>query len=204
MYSPELFRERDPSRLFGLIQAHPFGMLIANRADGGAEIAHVPFLADRGAGPHGGLRVHVARANPIWRAAAEGRPLLAVFQGPDAYVSAAWYERPREQVPTWNYAVVHVHGTGTIMAKDELRRFLGDLASASEEEGPGAWSLARADPALVEELLGEIVGISIGITRIEGTFKLSQNRSPEDRARVVRRLTVRGRPDDLEMIAWMK
>src|SRR5688572_28710499 len=126
MYTPELFRERDTGRLHDLIDANPFGMLLA-RADGTVEIAHVPFVLDRDAAPSGRLRVHVARANPIWKLAAAGRPLVAVFSGPHAYVSASWYEAPLEQVPTWNYAVVHAHGRAAgPMAKDELRELLAD------------------------------------------------------------------------------
>jgi transcriptional regulator len=203
MYSPELFRERDPDRLFGLIDAHPFGTLLAPGGDGGLSIAHVPFLLDRGAGPHGRLRLHVARANPIWRDAAAGRPLVAVFHGADAYVSAAWYEHPEEQVPTWNYTVVHAHGRGAIMTPDELRRLLADLAAAHESAAPGAWRVDLLDPQFVTDLLEEIVGIAIEVQRLDGKFKLSQNRSPADRARVARALAQRGGPDDRELVAWM-
>jgi transcriptional regulator len=203
MYSPDEFRERDVSRQFDLIDAHPFGTLVAAGGDGAAEIAHVPFLLARDRGPQGTLRFHVSRANPVWRAAAAGRPLVAVFRGPDAYVSASWYERPDEQVPTWNYAVVHAHGRGAVMTEPALRGLLADLAAAHETAGPGAWRLDRLDPAFVAELLGGIVGVSMEIDRLEGKFKLSQNRSPEDRDRVARELAATGRPGDAQLAAWM-
>lgn len=203
MYDPPAFRETDPRRLHDLIEAHPFGMLVAP-GESGPEIAHVPFLLDRGAGPLGTLRVHVARANPVWRAATAGRPVTAVFRGPDAYVSASWYESPSEQVPTWNYAVVHAHGRADgPMAADELRRFLADLAAAHESGETDPWTLDRVRPQIVEELLAEIVGFRVQVERLDGKFKLSQNRSDEDRERVRRALARRGGPADAGMLRWM-
>jgi transcriptional regulator len=99
----------DPQAFRDLIDAYPFGMLVVAGADE-VEIAHVPFLLDRDDGHLGTLRLHVARANPVWRAATRGRPVVAVFRGPDAYVSDSWCETPSEQVPTWNHVVVHAHG----------------------------------------------------------------------------------------------
>ena len=202
MYNPSLFRVADAARLHDLVDAHPFGMLVAPTPEG-VEVAHVPFVLDRGAGPHGTLRFHVARANPVWRAALAAPEVLAVFRGPDAYVSASWYEKPREEVPTWNYAVVHAHGRAAgPMTKDELRRLLGNLA-ARHETGDTAWRLDRLDPALAEELLGQIVGFSIPIARLDGKFKLSQNRSDEDRRRVREALAARATEADLEMLGLM-
>jgi len=205
MYSPESFRERDVVRLFDLIDAHPFGMLVVPDDDGAPEIAHVPFLLDRGAGAFGRLRFHVARANPVWRAAAALRPVVAVFRGPDAYVSAGWYEHPRRQVPTWNYVVVHAHGrVAAPMTKDETRRLVADLAAVHESGSRTPWRIDAADAALVDRLLDEIVGLSFEVARLDGKFKLSQNRSDEDRRRVRRGLTERGGPADLAMAGWME
>jgi transcriptional regulator len=204
MYLPTLFHESDAGRLHDLIAAHPFGTLVAS-ADGDVEIAHVPFLLDRDVAPYGRLRFHVARANPIARAAASGAPLVAVFHGPDAYVSASWYEAPTEQVPTWNYAVVHARGRASApMTKDETRRLLDDLSRVHEAGSPAPWRMSALDPRFVDELLDEIVGFALPIERLDGKFKLSQNRSPQDRARVMRALTHRGGPDDLGMVGWME
>lgn len=203
MYNPKAFRETDTRRLHDLIDAHPFGMLVVP-GESDVEIAHVPFLLDRGAGPLGTLRLHVSRANPVWRAAAGGRPVVAVFRGPDAYVSASWYESPSEQVPTWNYAVVHAHGRAAEpMATEELRRLLADLAAAHESAERNPWRMEIVRPGLVAELLEEIVGLSIPVERLDGKFKLSQNRSAEDRARVRRALAARGGPGDSEMVRRM-
>jgi transcriptional regulator len=105
MYSPRTFRESEPGRLLGFLEEYSFGLLIAVADDGSPEIAPLPFLIDRGTGPHGALRCHVARPNRIWQLARD-RPVTAVFQGPHGYVSPRWYGRPDEEVPTWNYVAM--------------------------------------------------------------------------------------------------
>ncbi|WP_433928821.1 FMN-binding negative transcriptional regulator [Sorangium cellulosum] len=204
MYSPRVFVETCLDRQLDLIEAYSFGCLMVQDEQGGIEIAHLPFVLDRGVGPHGRLRAHVARTNPIWRLATEGRPVVAVFSGPHGYVSARWYEEPGKQVPTWNYAVVHAHGHASgPMSRDDLTGLLDDLAAIHERGSPEPWSTRELDRELHESLLRGIVGFSIAIERLEGKFKLSQNRSPADQARVVRALGERGRPDDLEMARLM-
>jgi transcriptional regulator len=204
MYNPESFRERDVPRLFDLVDAHPFGMLVVLDDAGAPEIAHVPFVLDRGVGAFGRLRFHVARANPIWRAATAGRPATAVFRGPDAYVSASWYEKPREQVPTWNYAVVHAHGRVAAMSKAETRRLVADLAAMHEARSSTIWRIDDLDAAFVDGLLDEIVGLAFDVERLDGKFKLSQNRSDEDRRRVRLALIERGGEADVATAAWME
>ena len=203
MYQPSVFREQDRIRVYDLIEAHPFGALIVSGPGGELEISHLPFVLDRDAGPHGRLRVHVARANPIWKAALSGGRVTAVFAGPHGYVSPTWYEHPTKQVPTWNYAVVHVHGTPKEMDRDDLVKLLDDLVSINEGEASDAWRAGLLAPALRSKLLLEIVGLSIEIAKFEGKFKLSQNRSPTDRARVVAALRKRGTPEDVELVELM-
>ncbi|XXX74412.1 FMN-binding negative transcriptional regulator [Sorangium sp. So ce134] len=204
MYSPEVFVETDRDRLFDLIERHSFGCLMAPDDRGGIEIAHLPFVLDRDAGPSGRLRAHVARANPIWRLATGGRPVVAVFSGPHGYVSPRWYEQPTRQVPTWNYAVVHAHGRAAgPMSRGDLTRLLDDLSGIHERGAAEPWSTGELDRELHENLLRGIVGLTIEIDRLEGKFKLSQNRSPADQARVVGALGERGSPDDLEMVRLM-
>jgi transcriptional regulator len=194
MYLPPLFREPDQSRLHDLIDAHPFGTLIVPDEAGSVEIAHVPFVLDRDPPPLGQLRVHVASQNPIWKLS-RSRPVIAVFHGPDAYVSASWYEKPQEQVPTWNYAVVHAHGRAAVMPAAETRRLVADITSIHEKDAGHPWRMEILDPALVERLLPQIVGLTIPIERLEGKFKLSQNRSERDRTRVQAALAARGRQE---------
>lgn len=216
MYTPRLFREDDVERIDELIEAHPFGLIVVaggggadDPADpteptGGPVLTHVPCLLDRGAGARGTLRFHVARANPVARSIAAARETTVVFQGPHGYVSASWYERPHEQVPTWNYAVVHAHGRARELSREETVTLLRDLAAAFEDGGPAAWNVDRLAPEDLDGMLPEIVGFALPIERIEGKFKLSQNRSPEDRRRVVEALRRRGTPDDLAMVRWME
>jgi transcriptional regulator len=204
MYLPKLFLETDRDRLHRLIEAHSFGCLIVPKEPGEVEIAHLPFVLDRDVGPSGRLRAHVARANPIWRLLTDGRPAIAVFSGPHGYVSPRWYERPGEQVPTWNYAVVHAHGRAlSPMSREDLVSLLDDLVTVHEQSATEPWTTARLDPTLRDELLRAIVGFTLTIERLEGKLKLSQNRSPSDHARVVRGLSERGWPDDLEMVGLM-
>jgi transcriptional regulator len=134
----------------------------------------------------------------------DGRPAIAVFSGPHGYVSPRWYERPFEQVPTWNYAVVHAHGLAlSPMNREDLVRLLNDLVAVHEQSAAEPWSTAKLDPTLRDEFLRAIVGFTLTIERLEGKLKLSQNRSPSDQARVVRGLSERGWPDDREMVGLM-
>lgn len=205
MHTPSLFREADQARLHEFIEAHCFGALVAQSPGGALEISHVPFQLDRGVGAFGQLRCHVARANPIWRAALDGGAVVAIFSGPSAYVSASWYERPDEQVPTWNYAVVHVHGRAEgPMPADELQTLLEDMAEVHERGQARPWRLDALPPDLAGDLMEGIVGLTIRIDHLEGNFKLSQNRSPTDRRRVMEALEARGGPDDLEILRMMR
>jgi len=203
MYKPRVFREEDPARLTDLIERHSFGTLIVAAPTGELDIAHVPVLFDRDVDGQARLRLHVAAANSIWRAAVAAGRATVVFSGPHGYVSANWYERPTEQVPTWNYAVAHAHGTPHVLERDDLLRLLDDLVAANESAGPAAWSTSRLSPALRDELLLQIVGLSITVTTLEGKFKLSQNRSETDRLRVVDAFRLRAGNDDLELVDLM-
>lgn len=201
MYNPRLFREENRERLFDLIEAHSFGVLIAPDDGGALEIAHLPFLLDRG---QNALRCHVAKANRIWQIAADGRPVTIVFSGPHTYISPRWYEEPARQVPTWSYAVVHVHGRARApVSENELYSIVSDLAGVNERGAERPWGLGVTEPGFADGLLGAIVGLSISIDRMEGKFKLSQNRSDEDQRRVRRALRERGGEVDLEMLRWM-
>lgn len=203
MYQPRAFREDDRSRLHALIEAHSFATLLVTSASGDLDVAHVPVVLDRAASGAERLRLHVAMANPIWRAALAAGRVTVLFSGPHAYVSARWYEQPSEQVPTWNYAVVHAHGVPSRLGRDELVRLLDDLVAANEGDAPEAWRTERLDRAFLNELLGEIVGLAIEVTKLEGKFKLSQNRSEADHARVAAALMRRGTPNDTALAALM-
>jgi transcriptional regulator len=183
MYTPAYFNESRLDVLHGLIASHPLGTLVTLGEQGlGAD--HIPFeIAAAGSdAPCGVLRAHVARANPVWRQSGEA---LVVFQGASGYISPALYEdKPLtgKVVPTWNYAVVHAHGP--LRAIDDPAWILALLErlTAQHEAPRGApWSVADAPPEFIDKLLAAIVGIEIPVRRLEGKWKMSQNRSANDR-----------------------
>ena len=186
MYVPSHFRESDEHVLAEFIAAHSFGTLVTTER-GAPFVSHLPFLHDREAGL---LHAHVARANPQWQHVAANADVLVTFQGPHGYVSPTWYAGPG--VPTWNYTAVHVYGRARAIDDSAATgRYLERLAARHERGSAAPW-VPRYDP----KLLAGIVGIEIRITEIQGKFKLSQNRSAEDRARVAARLEASGTDND--------
>lgn len=204
MYQPPLFRETRPDVLHALISAHPLGLMISAGPDG--PIANpVPFLLDAEAGPHGRLSAHLARANPQWRLLAERpeEPVLVVFQGADAYVSPSWYETKRETgkvVPTWNYAMVQIRGTARIIEDQAwLAKQIRSLTEAHEGGRAEPWAVSDAPDTYIASQIKGIVGIEIGITSIEGKWKVSQNRPLADRIGVTAGLAAEADPRAAEM-----
>lgn len=188
MYQPAAFVQADPSALAALIAEQPLATLV-HAGDGGLTADLIPMQWRPGAdGLTGTLVGHVARANPLWRAA-DARPVLAVFQGPQAYISPSWYPSKAatgQVVPTWNYTVVQAHGL--LRAVDDvawLRALVESLTG--QHEGPRAhpWKVADAPADYLDKMLRAIVGIEITVTRLEGKWKVSQNRSRPDRLGVV-------------------
>lgn len=187
MYSPSHFEEARLDVLHALVTDHPFGTLVTHGA-GGLDADHIPFeiSAPTPDAPFGILRAHVARANPLWRCG--GQAVMAVFQGPSAYVSPAWYEEKAvsgKVVPTWNYAVVHAHGTLRAVEDPAWLLALLDRLTKRHESGRAApWSVGAAPRDYIDKLLAAIVGIEIPIERMHGKWKASQNRSERDQANV--------------------
>lgn len=178
MYIPEAFAETEPSELHDLIRRFSFATLVT-AADGGPFASHVPLSLDLNDGAER-LLGHVARANPHWRAFDGETEAMAAFQGPHAYVSPNWYESAN-LVPTWNYAAVHAYGRPRIIedaapAIAVLDRLIGE----NETTASGNWRLDRLDRKLVDGMLKGIVVFEMPIERLEGKFKMSQNRKPED------------------------
>lgn len=182
MYLPAHFAQTDPAALQGLMRAHPLATLVSITAEG-LTADHVPLEFDASAGEHGELRGHVARANPLWQRA--GQPVLAVFSGPQVYVTPNWYPSKattHKVVPTWNYAVVHAHGT--LHAEPDapwLHALVTRLTQAHEAAQPAPWAVADAPDDYVQQMLRAIVGIRIPVARLVGKWKVSQNRSQADR-----------------------
>lgn len=184
MYIPKPFAESRPDVLHRLIREHSLGMLVTHGSDG-LDANHIPFELDAGAGSQGILRCHVARANPLWRSVENGANVLVVFRGEEAYISPSWYPGKRDnhkQVPTWNYSVVHAHGRISVHDDEKfVRGVVARLTRAHEASQPVPWKMADAPSDYIDAMLKAIVGIEIEITRLEGKFKLSQNRESRDR-----------------------
>jgi transcriptional regulator len=191
MYQPAHFNQADGAAVAALIAAHPLATLVTAQ-DGGLTADHIPLLFDAQRGLHGFLVGHVARANPIWRTAS-GQAALAIFQGPQAYVSPSWYPSKAANakvVPTWNYAVVHAHGQ--LRAIDDsvwLHAFVTRLTHSRESARAHPWAVTDAPPDYIDQMVNAIVGVEIELTRVEAKWKLSQNRNTADRLGVVAGLT---------------
>ena len=201
MYLPSHFEQHDPETLHALMREHPLATLVSVQADG-PTADHIPLEFDAATRT---LRGHVARANPLWREAA-GQAVLAVFCGPQAYVTPSWYPSKaatHKVVPTWNYTVVHAHGT---LQAVEDAPWLHDLVSrlTRHHESPRAqpWAVADAPDDYVQPMLRAIVGIQIPVDRLVGKWKVSQNRSPADRQGVARGLA--GEADSPQAVAMAR
>ena len=202
MYQPPHFREDRLAVQHALIREQSLGLLIT-AGPGGLQANHVPFLIDAGRSEHGTLRAHLARANPQLLELAAVSECLVVFQGPQQYISPSLYPTKREHgkvVPTWNYITVHAWGRPQVIEDAAwLRRQVDDLTAHKEGVRPEPWSVSDApEPYVIAQLKG-IVGIEIPIARIEGKWKVSQNRPAVDRTGVVAGL--RGNGDDAEIMA---
>ena len=187
MYQPPVFREDRIHVQHTLIRAHPLGLLIT--AGPAGLLANLfPFLLDADS-EKGTLRLHLARANPQWKELQAIEECLVVFQGPQDYVTPSWYATKRETgkvVPTWNYATVHVWGRPRVMNDDAwLRRQLDDLTASREGPREEPWKVDDAPADFVAMQMRAIVGVEIPIARIEGKWKMSQNRPEADRAGVI-------------------
>jgi len=188
------FREARNETLFDLMRAYPLGLLITHGQDGqggqgGLVATPLPFLIYADEGQNGTLRAHLARANPHWHALRQAAECLVVFQGAQGYITPSWYatkQETHEVVPTWNYATVHAWGAPRVVEEAAwLRRQLDDLAHARESIRPEPWAIGEAPQEFIAAQMQAIVGIEIPIGRIEGKWKMSQNRPAADRAGVV-------------------
>lgn len=202
MYSPANFKIEDRGELLAFMRQHSFATIVTH--DGTVPHAtHMPVLVREAEGAHGTLLTHMARANPQWRHFENGQEVLVMFTGPHAYISPAWYAT-EPAVPTWNHTAVHVYGRPRIV--DDPARFtamLHELIEFYESPRANRWPGVLPDE-FRDRLMAGIVGIEIEITRIEGKFKLSQNRNDADRAGVIAALSASDDPTDRDVATLMK
>lgn len=195
MYLPEQFAECQPSELQRILRDHPLGILITH-THRGLDANHIPFELDDRRGPAGTLVAHIARANPLCCQVENGMQVLAIFRGAQGYISPTWYPSKQEthrHVPTWNYEVVHAHGTiRTVDDENFVRGVVARLTRRHETTQPHPWKIRDAPREYIDQQLKQIVGVEVEITRMEGKRKLSQNRERRDFEGVVRALEQQG------------
>jgi len=186
MYVPKAFAVEDLARLQDFMEEFNFVSVVTER-DGELTASHIPFLLDRSVEPYGVLRAHVAIRNPQLKDFHEGSQALVIFQGPHTYISPSWYVQP-ENVPTWNYTVVHAYGVPKIGDQAAMMALLKDLVGKHEKPLHPPWDF---DPnaAWIQKMLPEIAAFEIKIEKLQGKFKLNQNRRPADRAGVIEALS---------------
>ncbi|MEZ5811393.1 MAG: FMN-binding negative transcriptional regulator [Rhizobiaceae bacterium] len=205
MYRPPHFSETRLDVLHGLIRSHSFGLLVSNGPHGPVADP-LPFVLDDTAPGKGALKAHLSRANPHWRIIEEypDRPVLAIFQGAQAYVSPSWYETKRRTgkvVPTWNYAIVQVRGRAeTFHDAHWLRDQITQLTDIHESGRTEPWKVTDAPDDFVRAQIRGIVGLRIEIDDIEGKWKMSQNRPVDDRKGVAEGYDGDGRPEMAELL----
>jgi len=180
MYRPRHFDINDSSALFRVMRDNSFALLVS-AGTGGLVASHIPLSLDAVGGGRGRLFGHVARANDQWRGFDGKAEAMAVFQGVHAYVSPSWYVS-EIMVPTWNYVAVHAYGRPKVIADAAaVRAHLARLVATYESPATGPWSLDRLPDDYVQRMIKGIVAFEMPIERLEGKFKLSQNRSATDR-----------------------
>ena len=205
MYTPPAFREDDVATLREMMRAAPLATLVTATAHG-LVATPLPLFLREGEGEHGVLYGHVAKANPQWRLAPSGGA-LAIFHGPDAYITPSWYAAKREHgkvVPTWNYAAVHAYGPVEFFEDAErLHEIVSHLTSLHEGRRDAPWAVSDAPPEFVTSQLKGIVGVRMPVSRLEGKRKMSQNRPEADRAGVVAGLNESERETDRVVAAMI-
>ncbi|MGH8434703.1 MAG: FMN-binding negative transcriptional regulator [Pseudomonas sp.] len=187
MYQPPSFHEEDLSRLHAQIAQTPLAIVLSHGANG-FETSHLPLLLSPEEGRFGTLQGHFARANPHWQSLAAGAEVMVIFPGPQAYVSPGYYPSKAEHgkaVPTWNYIAVHAYGHAEVYDDPQrLRELLAQLTGKHEQGRAQPWTLDDAPADYLDSMLRAIVGFSLPIERLEGKWKLSQNKDARDYAGV--------------------
>ncbi|PPV40922.1 FMN-binding negative transcriptional regulator [Ectopseudomonas oleovorans] len=206
MYCPAAFRQDDLPSLHAQIQSSGLAIVTSTGAQG-LQASHLPLLLEPGEGEFGTLYGHFARANPHWRDLADGAEALVVFSGSEAYVHPGWYPAKAEHgkvVPTWNYIAVHAWGQAEVFDEPErLLQLVSRLSDRHEQGRAQPWAVSDAPRDYIDAMLRAIVGFALPIRRVEGKWKLSQNRSANDQTGVRVGLATSNNPRDHELAAQM-
>jgi transcriptional regulator len=202
MYRPAAYVDDDAASLHAIIRDRSFATIAAS-IDGQIHFAYAPVVLDASAGPRGGIRFHLAKANPL--ASLDASPVRLSFLGPDTYVSPDWYAS-EGLVPTWNYVAIEAAGVAQRMDGQQLRALLVDLSASQEErlKPKKPWTLDKVPAAKLDGLLNAIVGFSVVLETLEGKFKLSQDKRKVDFDGVVEGLEASGDHRSREVAAAMR
>jgi len=204
MYTPSHFEQPNRENLHELIRSRPLATLVTIDSQG-INANHIPLHLSTDPEPFGTLRGHVARANPIWRDLDTSIDVLAIFHGPEAYISPSWYATKQvtgKVVPTWNYTVVHAYGSLRVIDDAAWKRTqLEALTNHNEAAFPEPWAIDDAPFDFTEKLLDAIVGIEMVITRLAGKWKVSQNQPPENQDSVIQGLNTSSQREAAAMAA---
>jgi transcriptional regulator len=196
MYVPAYFKEDRISVLHDAIRKYGFGTLVTS-SERELEASHLPLLLDPEPAPLGTVLGHLARANPQWQRVKPGIEALAIFLGPNTYITPSWYPTKQQTgkvVPTWNYLAIHAYGTLSFFDDPvELRAHVSRMTETHEAPRDAPWAISDAPEDFVQKMLGAIIGFKLRVTRLEGKWKMSQNRPVEDVAGVLEGLA---REDD--------
>ena len=170
--------------------------MLVTHGTAGLDADHLPFEYNAAEGALGTLTAHVARNNPVWQRCPTGTPVMVVFRGAEAYISPSWYPSKHEahrEVPTWNYEVVHAHGTLTVRDDERfVRGLVARLTREHEAAEPTPWRMSDAPADYIDTLLRAIVGIEVAVTSLVGKSKLGQNKPERDRVGAADALDARG------------
>jgi len=207
MYLPKHFEQPRIDTMHELMRTRPLATLVT-LSSSGLDANHIPLHLSDAPAPFGTLRGHVARANPMWSDFAKDVEVLAIFHGPDAYITPSWYATKKENgkvAPTWNYAVVHAYGV--LRAFDNaawVRAHLETLTDQHEAGFPKPWAVSDAPHEFTEKLIESTVGIEIVLTKLTGKWKVSQNQSAQNQAGVIEGLSSCGHRDAASMAALVE
>ena len=197
MYNPKHFQCSDTKKLFEFINRYSFATLLTKNS-----VSHLPLLHEPNHEKFGTLIGHMAKANEQWRDFEKGQDSLCIFHGPHGYISPSWYAS-QSNVPTWNYAVVHAVGKAKILNPERTEEIIHKTVLHYESQFANPWQF-KLPENIKDPFLNAIVGFEIEIHKLEGKFKLSQNRSSEDRTAVVSAIEKHYAKSDLEFVKIMK
>lgn len=207
MYVPSQFEVADVARMHGLIRAYPLATLVTLSTDE-LNANHIPLALVEVPEAYGILQGHIARANPLLDNLTRGTEALAIFHGPNAYITPTWYATKKQNgcvVPTWNYVVVHAYGKLTAVDSPEwLRQQLGQLTNANEAQFTHPWAVDDAPLAFTEKLMHSIIGVEMKITKLIGKWKVSQNQVLQNQEGVIAGLRENPASETSKMAEFVK